>query len=265
MNSFIKTLVCIVALTVTTSVTAQPVTASLAPAPNPPSPTLPPKTFFHPATLILNNTTPHTVRAVRLQPTGGGPAIFWPCVVPPNSRQTVTVPLPPFSTAQPYAVVLLAGDSPHATAITTAEATIDWPADLVHREFLSADYTPARWHPDVKRNTVLLLTFGLLALTATLLIRRPAWRLRAAFTVTVCITIATGTWLNMLPVVYEQRLPGDLIAVSALRTTQWSSNRPLVPVYQNQLEFRNDQSIVHPGRSIIVPLRAGQTRLFIYD
>jgi hypothetical protein len=261
------------ALTAATSATAKPsadpVTATLAPAPNASTSTPQSEPFFRPATLTLDNTTPHTVRAVLLQPGGGGPAIFWPCVVPPGTLQTVTVPLPPFSAAQPYAVNLLAKDSPHATPIAVAEATIEWPAELVRREFLTADYTPAYWPIDVKRNVVLLLTLGLLTLAATLLIRRPVWRIAAAIAVTTTVTVTTLVWLSAQPHVYEQQLPavpgagGEIIAVSALRSTQWSTDRPLVPVYQTMAEFRADPSIVHPGQSITLPLRAGQTRLFI--
>jgi len=268
-----------IAIAAATSATAQPpfgrVTATLAPAPDLSSPTPPTDKFFHPATLTVENNSAYTIRAVLLKPVGGGPSIFWPCVMPmkSNPRNTVTLPLPAFSAAQPYVVNLLAEASPYAKPVAVAEATIDWPADLVRREFLSADVAPAHWPANAKRNAVLLLTLGLLAMAATLLIRRPAWRTAAALAVAAGVTIAVVAVLHAQPDVYEQRLPasrvpgadGDIIAVSALRTTQWSSEKPLVPVYQTMAEFRADQSIIHPGRSITLPLRAGQTRLFTHE
>jgi len=248
--------------------TTDPVTVTLAPVSD--SSTTSDEHFFHPATLTVNNSTEHTIRAVRLTPVGGGPGIFWPCVMPPHARQSVTLPLPAFSTAQAYAVNLLPEDSPRATPVAIASATIDWPVELVRREFLQADYDPARWPADTKRNTVTLLALGLLALAATRLIRPPAWRTGSAFAVAAVVTVVVVVYLHTLPDVHEQWLPADrihgtgeeILAVSALRSTQWSSDRPLVPAYQTMAELRSDESILTPGRAITLPLRAGQTRLF---
>ena len=255
----------VAAPTAALSISFDRVTATLAPVP-----TSATENFFQPATLTLNNATTHTIRAVLLKPTGGGPAIYWPCVVPANTQQIIKIPLPPFSASQPYAVYLLAEDSPHAAPLAAVDATIDWPIELVRREFLQANYEPARWPDDVKRNTALLLAMGLLAMASTLLIRKPAWRTAAALAVASGATVVIVVVLYSQPNVHEQRLPagrvpgagGETIAVSALRSTLWSADRPLVPAYQTMAEFRADESIVHPGRAITTPLRAGQTRLF---
>jgi len=269
-ESFVYTVILCIALTLTASTSAQssadPVTVTLAPAADSTAAT---ETFFRPATLTVHNTTAHTIRAVLLAPAGGGPNIYWPCVVPASTRQTVNLPLPPFSHTQPYAVSLLPEESPHAAPLAVTETTIEWPVEHVRREFIQADYERAHWPADVKRNAITLLSLGLLALAATLLIRAPAWRVAAAVAVAAGLTIFAATYLHSQPDVREQRLPavrgagaGELTAISALRSTHWATDRPLVPAYQTMAEFRADESVVHPGRAISLPLHAGQTRLF---
>jgi len=141
-------------------------TATLAPAPPQQA------GFFHAAALTLDNQTAQTVRGLLLHPKDGGPSVYWPVVVPSGTKQQTIIPLPAMSISQPYDVHLLADDGPFAKPIATVTATINWPPDMARRDFLQPDYEEPHWPWTVKRDMILLLTLGALAMTATLLIGR---------------------------------------------------------------------------------------------
>lgn len=253
-------LLTIAALLAVTPLAAQP-TAALAPAPKQE------EGFFRQAILTLENRTSQTVQAVRLQPVGGGPTIFWPCVVPASAKQDITVPLPALSTSQPYAVALLAAPEPLGTPFAETTATITWPAELVRREMTQADVEPVNFPAGVKRNAMLLMMFALLAMAGSMLIRRRGLRLILLAVVVAGTMSAAGIYLHRLSDVREVRIPGQgtqrpILAVSALRSTTWQSHQPLVPLYQTMGELRGDRLIIHPDHAVYLPLQAGQTRLF---
>jgi hypothetical protein len=230
---------------------------------------------FIPAELTVadpNSQLPRAARALAIRRAAGGPTMFYETSMAPGALGTFRVLLPMVSVRETYVVRLLAEASPTAPAVLRRDVTaetdnvaaveaardklIDPPAYDAYIEDLP------RWPTWVARNVLLAAALLLVAMGATLLIRRRGWRLVAAGAAVAVASAGMYISLSQCPSVLERR-SGDILAVSCRRTATWSAPaKGIGPVYWRPQQMNQDDMVYQPDRALTVTLHPAEVRLF---
>lgn len=230
---------------------------------------------FTPAELTIadaNNQLPIAARAVALRRSAGGLTMFYEASIAPGASGNFRVLLPMVSVRQTYTVSLLADSSPTAPVILQQEVTaetnnvgsVEAARNLLLDSPAYDDYIEdlPRWPTWALRNAFLASVLMLVGMGATLLIRRPAWRVLAAGLV---VAVASGTIYASLancPLVIT-RQDGKIRSVSCRRTTTWSaSTRGLGPIYWRTRQMDQDDMVYQPAKTLTLTLHPNEVRLF---
>jgi len=219
------------------------------------------------ATLRLRRMDAGTVTALELVPKGGGPTLRYPVTLAPKQSVDIPVALPAISVQQSYTVRLHMDGK-----LEEWDASVTWPAETVDRvagrlidpmAYEPWEFALPVWRPALRRNVLLACVLGCLACAACLLIR-PRW-LRVG-----CVLVAIGATTAGVAALagteptqaVTQAEEGDLLVVTARRSGVWrSADTSHRPIYQAMWQFREDETIIEPGRSIRMPIRPRQVRL----
>ena len=210
------------------------------------------------------------VQAVRLREVQGGPTILLPLTVPPGTTRSATIVLPAWSQQQSYRAALLADDRADAAEISWAHVNLAWPSDAASRDALfdaqayEEHPRPAQWDAALVRNLFLLLVAFALACGAALLVHCPP--ARAGLLLVLVAAAAGGAWLLVRDqgLVVQRELDRDafrLLVLTTRRTTVWEAPRPLWPVYFSPRQMRDDDLVIHVGRSTRLTLRPDDVRI----
>ena len=219
-------------------------------------------------------TDSNVVRGVSIRSLRGGPTMFYPVTIPPETPgRKISVLVPAMSAEDTYRVALLSGPSVNSPVIAELELTIDWPADWVTSQmFLDPEaYDDGDFLPPVWSNRTLQLVFVIAAATcvllgAILMIRRAAWRVAVA-SITI-IAAGAGLWraANAEPIILRQLLGENerLLLVSCIRDASCEISPPhTVPLYYNMEEMSQDNAVVLTEGKLTVELKSGaEVRLF---
>ncbi len=230
---------------------------------------------FTPAELVIadaNSQLPSAAQAVAIRRLAGGPTMFYQASVAPGASGSFRVLLPMISVRQTYVVRLLAEASPTSAVIlqqkVTAETdnigTIEAARNLLLNSLAYDDYIEdlPRWPTRTVRNAFLVSLLMLVGMGATLLIRRPVWRLTAAGVVVAVASSTIYASLANCPVVIS-RQEGKVLAVSCRRTTTWSTPADgLGPIYWRTQQMDQDNMVYQPARKLTLTLRPTEVRLF---
>jgi hypothetical protein len=216
---------------------------------------------------------PDVIRCITIRSTRGGPTMLFNITIPPQApARNISVSLPAMSAEDSYTVRLLAGKTAISPLVAEFNLTIDWPAEMVTAQaFLDpeayddGDYLPPVWSNRTLQNVFAAATLACVLLGASILIRRPAWRIAIA-----CVTViaaGAGLWLaaSLEPTVVRQTLGDDerLLLVSCLRDTRFEIPEPhSVPLYYNMDEMSQDEGVIHMSGKLLVSLKSGEVRLF---
>ena len=230
---------------------------------------------FVPAELTVadpNGELPRAARALAIRRAAGGPTMFYETSMAPGALGTFRVLLPMVSVRETYVVRLLAEASPTAPSVLRRDVTaetdnvaaveaardklIDPPAYDAYIEDLP------RWPTWVARNVLLAAALLLVAMGATLLIRRRGWRLVAVGAAVAVASAGMYISLSQCPSVLERR-GGDILAVSCRRTATWSAPaKGIGPVYWRPQQMNQDDMVYQPDRALTVTLHPAEVRLF---
>lgn len=212
----------------------------------------------------------HLVQAVRIRDLQGGPTVVQPLTVPPGTSQSTLLPLPAWSQQHTYRVELLQRQDDPAPAGQARSVSLAWPADILDRDAVFAPwlyepyYELPRWPGPLLRDLFLLLAVFALACAGLLLVRHRL--LRPALLIALSVLAGGGAWLLMdqVPLAVHREVPRGnqpLHVLSSRRSVQWTNDRPLWPVYFNPLQMRNDDMIIHAGRSSRLTLHPDDVRI----
>jgi len=218
------------------------------------------------------NQLPIAARAVALRRSAGGPTIFYEASIAPGASGSFRVLLPMVSVRQTYVVRLLAETSPTAPVVLQHEVTaetdnvgaVEAARNLLLDSPAYDDYLEdlPRWPTWALRSVFLVSVLILVGMGATLLIRRPLWRLVAAG---VVVTVASGAICASLancPLVIT-RQNGMICSVSCRRTTTWSAPaRGLGPIYWRTRQMDQDNMVYQPAKTVTLTLNPNEVRLF---
>lgn len=230
---------------------------------------------FTPAELTIadaNGQLPGVARALALRRSAGGPTMFYEASIAPGARGSFRVLLPMVSVRQTYVVRLLAEASPTAAVVlqqtVTAETdnvgAVEAARNLLINPPAYDDYIEdlPRWPTWAARNAFLVSLLMLVAMGATLLVRRPAWRLAAAGAVVAAASGAIYASLSNCPLVIT-RQNGDVWSVSCRRTTTWSAPaNGLGPIYWRTRQMDQDDMVYQPAKTLTLTLHPNEVRLF---
>ncbi len=230
---------------------------------------------FTPAELAItdsNSLLPAPARALTLRRAAGGPTMFYEASIAPGTKGSFRVLLPMVSVRQEYVVRLLADTSPTAKVIlqqnVSAETDNVVAVEAARKTLVDPpaydDYIEdlPRWPTWAARNVVIVSLLMLVALGATLLIRRTRWRLVAGAAVVAIASTAIYAGLANCPIVVTQR-EGDVLVVSCRRTTTWSAPaKGLGPVYWRTRQMDRDNMVYQPAHKLTLTLRPNEVRLF---
>jgi len=230
---------------------------------------------FTPAELAVadaNGQLPRAAQALTLRRQAGGPTMFYQASIAPGTRGSFRVMLPMVSVRQAYVVRLLADASPTAAVVlrqtVTAETdnvgAVEAARNLLIDPPAYDDYIEnlPRWPTWATRNVLATSLLMLVAMGATLLVRRPAWRLAVAGVVVAVASGAIHAGLADCPLVIT-RQNGNILAVSSRRTTTWSAPAEgLGPIYWRARQMDQDDMVYQPGRTLTLTLHPNEVRLF---
>jgi hypothetical protein len=228
------------------------------------------------------------IEAVAVRPADGGPTLVRRAEVAPQARQTLTVELPVVSVRQEYDVRLLAGAEPGSPAVAERRAVVNWPAALFAEPYMPLiDARPYRawegrrslphWPQGLLRSVFVAAVLFCVALSATLLIRRPGLRAACVLLLAGAAAVAAVAALPLaaagdVPVVADfaycppaatRPARQDLLALTCRRTARWRRvEAGLVPIYDSRQQMAADTMVVEEGGVVSVRLRPDDVRLF---
>ncbi len=230
---------------------------------------------FTPAELRIadaNGQLPSAAQAITLRRLAGGPTMFYEASIAPGASGSFRVLLPMVSVRQTYVVRLLTEASPTASVLLEHKVTVETDdigaVETARNRLLDSpaydDYIEdlPRWPTGTVRNAFLVSVLMLVGMGATLLIRRPVWRLLAAGLVVAAASGAIYVSLANCPLVIT-RQDGDICSVSCRRTTTWSAPaRGLGPIYWRTRQMDQDNMVYQPAKTLTLMLRPNEVRLF---
>ncbi|MFW6065211.1 MAG: hypothetical protein ACOC9S_00185 [Planctomycetota bacterium] len=232
---------------------------------------------YSPAELTVTNTSEKVVEEIRIRWKQGGPTLVHRVEIAPRQRATVETFLPAVWPEQTCKLAMIGHDG---RELTTSEATISWPDELLHGDAFLDPRTWRLWDPATpvwstltRANAFIAVFLVSVAACGALLIRRPALRAAAitavvvagSVTTTVLLPEAVEVWTPSMEDGRWQREASNshLLAVAARRTTtaKLSEGHP-APVYLSRREMAEDRMLLHADGRVEIPLESGQVRLF---
>jgi len=219
-----------------------------------------------------NTQLPTAARAVSLRRSTGGATVFYEASIAPGASGNFRVLLPMVSVRQAYTIRLLAGTAPTSAVILQQDVTaetdnvgeIEAARNLLLDSPAYDDYIEdlPRWPTWALRNAFLVPLLMMVGMGATLLIRRPVWRVLAAGLVVAAASGVIYESLANCPLVIT-RQDGEIRSVSCRRTTTWSTPaHGLGPIYWRTKQMDQDDMIYQPARMLTLTLHPNEVRLF---
>jgi len=210
------------------------------------------------------------VRAVLLQPEGGGPTILIPAVLVPGSPTQLVAPLPATSVEQTYRIGLLDADDADAVIVAESRASITWPVESVTPEAFLATEAYRKWEFDLPawpagtvRNVFLAAVLVGLATAGLLLVPPGALRAVALGLIVVAACWAMWSVLHSADIVVETTdADGTITVLTCRRTTVWhSDDAGWSPLYFDASQMKSQVVLIRPGRGMSVRLSPSQVQL----
>jgi hypothetical protein len=236
---------------------------------------------YRPAELTVRNDSDQVIRGIAIRMREGGPTFLHGVAIPPQTSQTLTIPLPALQENQAHVVRLLKDDSLGAPVVGEFQASVNWDPNHVETAqgaflypgiYSASEESLPLWPRSLLRNVFLGAVVTCLALAGAIFIRRPRWRLAAVVGI---VALATAGVLHVLarePVVLVNTVEKAVrpkapvksyLVVSCRRTTEWTtSDAALAPVYFNKLHLAEDDTVIHWGRTLTTGLRPREVRVF---
>ena len=236
---------------------------------------------YRPGELTVRNDSDQVIRGIAIRMREGGPTFLHGVAIPPQTSQTLTIPLPALQENQAHVVRLLKDDSLDAPVVGEFQASVNWDPNHVETAqaafFYPGIYSASEanlplWPRSLLRNVFLGAVVTCLALAGAIFIRRPRWRLTAVVGI---VALSTAAALGMSagePVVLVNTVEKGVrpkapmksyLVVSCRRTTEWTTSQAaLAPVYFNKLHLAEDDTVIHWGRTLTTGLRPREVRVF---
>ena len=261
---------------------------------------------FREVKFTAQNTTAGIVRAVSFRSRDGGPTLLVDAVIPPGGKLEGVVPLPALLPQQSYDVMLLssvqaAADESAPQVLLKSQADVFWPPAMVNPDrFVNWRYDQAQfgavaWPAERKRDVLLVLVLGCLAMAAVRLlgdgkrgqvpfsvcrphegkapvkkkVPDPFSRWLALGAIVAGTTVASAWVLGRVGLAVNQsswvsigERTQPLLAAGSRRTIQAVYNPRIVPVYVTREQMQNDSTVIHVAREATMTLRPGSVYLF---
>ena len=200
------------------------------------------------------------VSAVGLRWQLGGPTFIHPITVVQNVPLTLRVSLPAIQVQQVYNIDLLAGPDAQADVLSSTQATIVWPDELVNPGAFIDPITYGSyvaplpsWPRRTKLGVLLAAVLVCAAMSSVALVRRCRLQLILILIVVALATVAAIFWGSRQTSVVARYRPDErLLILSTRRTVQWSNPGQLAPIYFNMQDVPDDTMVIHPDRTTLL-------------